>query len=121
MKILLFFLFFIPLTTLNAQIKATLKFKDSNCKKADCECYECLYTFTDEQGKDIIFNQIKVDKIPEFFTQREGQTIINADMLGKSFLVEYKEGVCVCLRNEKNGAYMEETPSKVIVSISPSK
>jgi hypothetical protein len=118
MKIVLFFLFFVPLCTLNAQIKATLTFKDSNCKQADCECYECFYKFTDEQGKELIFNQIKVDKIPDFFIEREGQKTINADLVDKRFIVEYKEGVCVCLKNEKSGSFMEESSSKCIVSIS---
>ncbi len=120
MKKLLFTLFALcSLNALHAQIKATLTLKDASCKEAACDCYKCVLIFSDDQGKVLEFNQIKAEKMPELFTEINGQSIINPSIVGKRFFVEYKEGVCVCLKNEKNGSFMEETPSRVIFTMLP--
>ncbi len=120
MKKLLFTFFALcSLNALHAQIKATLTLKEASCKEAECECYKCLLKFSDNQGKELIFNEIKAEKMPELLIENNGQSLLNPAMIGKRFVIEYKEGVCVCLKNEKNGSFMEETASKVIVSIVP--
>jgi len=106
---------------LRAQLKATFTLKDASYKEVACDCYKCVLKFTDNQGKELEFNQVKAEKMPEIFIEQDGNTIINSSMIGKKFKVEYKEGVCVCLVNKNNSSFMEEIPSRVIFSLEPEK
>jgi hypothetical protein len=120
MKKLLFTFFALcSLNALHAQIKATLTLKEASCKEAECECHKCLLIFSDDQGNVLEFNQLKTEKLPEILIEQDGKTVINSTMIGKRFAVEYKVGVCVCVVNKNNESFMEETASKVIVSIVP--
>ena len=119
MKTLVFTIFtFLFCTVTNAQINANLILKEASCKDATCECHECFYKFVDDKGKEFIFNKIHKDNTPGVLQEIDAKSILDPTLIGKKFSVQYKEGVCICLKNEKNGSYMEESPAKNITAIS---
>lgn len=97
-------------------------FKDMACNDAPCKCNECYYKFIDEDGKELIINEIneKSTSIKLYETiehNDEGgwiELIPNKKYVNKKFKITYSVTKCECDGIKLNNNYKKLTSIKIL-------